>query len=133
MKYICLTITLAFIPLYGMQRLPFLQILASEEIPLTRKHIQNASIVLKGLSKKNCPPGLATKALWGLAAAWNDSFDKDGEIVARILVKAGADLQEPLLVEDVVFLQKRRMSCGTYTTTILEAAHSMLKNHLLRK
>ena len=123
---------------YAMQRTALLNLLGNERTSLTSKHIKDACCLLVGLEGKY-EKTVLTKALWGLAAAWDDSFGKDGIEVAKVLLQAGANPQAKVTVEEVLPLKNQKesgfcyTSTGSYETTVLESAKGALKNYLNAK
>lgn len=117
----------------AMQRVAVLQMLADEKKNLTHKAIKDAVNVFR-LSNKKYDTNLTSKALWGLAAAWDNSFGNNGIELAKLLINAGANPNEKLIIEEVMQAKKKdgNFYCvsvgGNYETTAFDTAHGTLKD-----
>ncbi len=119
---------------YAMQRVEILKKLACEKSNVTQKLLKDAHTLLK-LSTKKYDAQLASKALWGLAAAWDDSFGVTGIELAQFLIAAGADPLKEIEIED--FIQTKKpdgsiccMTGNSYETTAFSASSGALKKYL---
>ncbi len=117
---------------YTMQRVAILKKLADEKTPLTQKIINDTCILFRHSNKKY-EKRLASKALWGLSAGWDNSFGKNGIECAQLLIKAGANPKEQLTIEEVLQLKNQSGAVywvcigENYETTSFNAAHGDLK------
>lgn len=131
MKYIFLLVIITNLNL-AMQRVAVLQALADEKTDLTKKIISDALNVFK-LSNAKYDKLLVSKALWGLAAGWDNSFGNDGICLAKLLISAGANPKEQLVIQEVA--KAKREDGKTYYVPVGEyyeasafnAAHGTLK------
>lgn len=119
---------------FAMQRVVILKMLADEKTNLTKKIITDACSVFRSSNKKY-DRILTSKALWGLAAAWDNSFGDEGIELAKLLINAGANPKEQVTVEEVMQAKKKDgttyyVSMGDYyETTAWSAAHGDLKQY----
>lgn len=132
MKYVMLLALIGNLN-YAMQRIAILEKLADEKSSITKKMLKDAHNVFK-LSTKKYDTKLTSKALWGLAAAWDDSFGDSGLELAQFLIVAGAHPKEEIMIEE--FLQVRKndgtiqsMATESYETTPLQASSGSLKKY----
>lgn len=117
---------------YTMQRVEILKKLADEKTPLTQKIITDACNAFRSSNAKY-DRMLTSKALWGLAAAWDNAFGNDGIELANFLINAGANPKEQLTIEEIVQTKTKDgatcyISLGeNYETTAWNAAQGDLK------
>lgn len=133
MKYAVLLV-LIFNVNFGMQRVVMLQTLADEKVDLTKKIITDACNAFK-LSNTKYDKILTSKALWGLAAAWDNTFGNDGIELAKLLINAGANPKEQVRIEEIA-RSKRKDGTNCYVpmgeyyeTSAWNAAHGTLKEY----
>lgn len=132
MKYITVLLCTTTL-LSGMQRVAVLKVLADEKRALTLQDITNAHVFLKGL-KSRTDKKLLAKALWGLAAAWDDTFGNKGLEIAEILIHAQADPYALIEVAEIASLSKKKggysyILFDCYQTSAMCTAKGALKKY----